>query len=158
MNRRTFIFILPFVLSVFLIFSCDPHRLYEKNIRIPDGIWIRNKPVRFEVVVEDTTAPHNLYINVRNTGMYPFSNLYIFVTTIAPSGHTIKDTVQIILSDEKGKWLGDGLGDIWDNQRLYKERVRFAQKGRYIFEYEQAMRLEKLPFILDVGLRVEKAY
>jgi gliding motility-associated lipoprotein GldH len=149
--------VFPVALTAILLISCDPNRVFEKNIRIPDGIWDRNNPVRFEVVVEDTITPHNLYINVRNTGMYPVSNLYLFVTTIAPSGHTIKDTVQVILADERGKWLGKGLGDIWDNQKLYKEQVRFAQKGEYIFEYEQAMRLEKLPFILDVGLRVEKA-
>jgi gliding motility-associated lipoprotein GldH len=149
--------VFPVALTAILLISCDPNRVFEKNIRIPDGIWDRNNPVRFEVMVEDTITPHNLYINVRNTGMYPVSNLYIFVTTIAPSGHTIKDTVQVILADERGKWLGKGLGDIWDNQKLYKEQVRFAQKGEYIFEYEQAMRLEKLPFILDVGLRVEKA-
>jgi gliding motility-associated lipoprotein GldH len=149
--------VFPVALTAILLISCDSNRVFEKNIRIPDGIWDRNNPVRFEVVVEDTITPHNLYINVRNTGMYPVSNLYLFVTTIAPSGHTIKDTVQVILADERGKWLGKGLGDIWDNQKLYKEQVRFAQKGEYIFEYEQAMRLEKLPFILDVGLRVEKA-
>jgi gliding motility-associated lipoprotein GldH len=149
--------VFPVALIAILLISCDPNSVFEKNIRIPDGIWDRNNPVRFEVVVEDTITPHNLYINVRNTGMYPVSNLYLFVTTIAPSGHTIKDTVQVILADERGKWLGKGLGDIWDNQKLYKEQVRFAQKGEYIFEYEQAMRLEKLPFILDVGLRVEKA-
>ena len=149
--------VFPVALTAILLISCDPNRVFEKNIRIPGGIWDRNNPVRFEVVVEDTITPHNLYINVRNTGMYPVSNLYLFVTTIAPSGHTIKDTVQVILADERGKWLGKGLGDIWDNQKLYKEQVRFAQKGEYIFEYEQAMRLEKLPFILDVGLRVEKA-
>jgi gliding motility-associated lipoprotein GldH len=148
--------ILPVTLSVLFLVSCDPGRVYEKNIRIPEGIWTQNYPVHFEIIVEDTITPHNLYINVRNTGMYPFSNLYLFVTTTAPSGHTIKDTVQIILADEKGKWLGNGFGDIWDNQRLYKEHVRFAQKGKYIFKYEQAMRLERLPFILDVGLRVEK--
>ncbi len=146
-----------FALTVVLFSSCDPDRVFEKNIRIPDGIWDRNNLVRFEVVVEDTITPHNLYINVRNAGMYPVSNLYLFVTTTAPSGHTIKDTVQIILADERGNWLGKGLGDIWDYQQLYKENVRFAQKGEYIFEYEQAMRLEKLPFIMDVGLRVEKA-
>jgi len=149
--------VLPIALAALLFASCDPDRVFEKNIRIPDGIWDRNNPVRFEVVVEDTITPHNLYINIRNAGMYPVSNLYLFVTTIAPSGHTIKDTVQIILADERGNWLGKGLGDIWDNQQLYKEQVRFAQKGEYIFEYEQAMRLEKLPFILDVGLRIEKA-
>jgi len=149
--------LLPITLILFVLISCDPGRVYEKNIRIPDGIWTWNSPVIFEVFVEDTITVHNLYVNVRNTGMYPFSNLYLFIKTVAPSGHTINDTVQIRLADEKGKWLGNGLGDIWDNQKLYKEQVRFAQKGKYIFEYEQAMRIEKLPFILDVGLRVEKA-
>lgn len=149
--------VLPVALSLLVLVSCDPNRVYEKDIRIPDGIWPMNNPVRFEVIVEDTITAHNLYINVRHTGMYPFSNLYLFVTTVAPSGHAIKDTVQIILADKKGKWLGNGLGDIWDNQRIYKGQVRFAQKGKYIFEFEQAMRQEKLPSVLDVGLRVEKA-
>ena len=151
---RLFILIL---LVGFIFLSCDPDRVYEKNIRIPDGIWDRNNPVYFEVIVQDTITPYNLYINIRNTGLYPFSNLYLFITTTAPSGHSVKDTVEIILADEKGKWLGEGLGDIWDLQRLYKQNVRFAQKGLYMFEYEQAMRMEKLPFILDAGLRVEKA-
>jgi gliding motility-associated lipoprotein GldH len=140
-----------------LIFhSCDPDRVYEKNIRIPDGIWDRNNPVNFEVIVQDTITPYNLYINIRNTSLYPFSNLYLFITTTAPSGHSVKDTVEVILADEKGEWLGKGLGDIWDLQKIYKQNVRFAQKGMYLFEYEQAMRMEKLPFILDAGLRVEK--
>ena len=117
----------------------------------------RDKPVYFEVQVEDTLSPHNLYINVRNTSLYPYSNLYLFVTTTAPSGDFVRDTVDVILADHKGKWKGKGLGDIWDLQQLYKRDVRFAQRGTYHFEYRQAMRMDKLPFILDVGLRVEKA-
>jgi len=140
-----------------LVVSCDPGRIYEKNINIPDGIWDRENLVRFEVIIEDTIIPHNLYINIRNTGLYQTRNLFLFITTTAPSGHAIRDTVEIILADEKGKWLGKGLGDIWDYQRLYKQNVRFAQKGEYVFTYEQAMRVERLPFILDVGLRVEKS-
>jgi gliding motility-associated lipoprotein GldH len=150
------LFFLTLLFSIIFL-SCDPDCVYEKNIRIPDGIWDRNNPIRFEVIIQDTITPYNLYINVRNTGLYPVSNLYLFITTTAPSGHSVKDTVEIILADEKGEWLGKGLGDIWDLQRLYKQHVRFAQKGMYLFEYEQAMRIEKLPFILDAGLRVEKA-
>ena len=137
--------------------ACDPDRIYEKNIRIPDGIWYRDNIVNFELTVEDTISSYNLYVNVRNANLYPMSNLYLFITTTAPSGHSVRDTVEVILADEKGKWLGSGLGDIWDLQQLYKKNVRFAQRGQYRFEYEQAMRAEKLPFILDVGLRVEKA-
>jgi gliding motility-associated lipoprotein GldH len=155
LTSKPFIFVLS--LGFLVMFSCDPARVYEKNIRIPDGIWFRDQPVGFEFTVEDTISAYNLYINVRNTSLYPMSNLYLFITTIAPSGHFIRDTVEVILADEKGKWLGSGLGDIWDLQQLYKRNVRFAQKGSYRFKYEQAMRAEKLPFILDVGLRVEKS-
>ena len=146
-----------FLVVLPLFFSCDPARVYEKNARIPDGVWERENIIRFDVPVEDTITSHNLYVNVRNTPLYPFRNLYLFITTTAPSGHSIRDTVEVILADEDGKKMGSGLGDIWDLQQLYKENIRFAQQGTYRFEYEQAMRMERLPFILDVGLRVEKA-
>jgi gliding motility-associated lipoprotein GldH len=145
------------LLTFCLLISCHSSRVYEKNYKIPDGIWNRYAPVTFEVPVNDTISAHNIYINVRNTSMYPMRNLFLFVRTTAPSGHSITDTVEIMLADGQGRWYGKGLGDIWDLSQLYKERVRFAQEGNYIFSYEQAMRVENLPFILDVGLRVEKA-
>ena len=153
LDRNLFLLIL---LVIFLPFSCDRNRVYEKNIRIPDGVWNRFEPVHFKVIIEDTVSLHNLYINVRNTSMYPMRNLYLFVETTAPSGHTLTDTVEILLADEKGKWYGSGLGDMWDLSQLYKQNIRFAQEGMYGFSYEQAMRTENLPFILDVGLRIEK--
>jgi len=145
-----------FLSLLLLVFSCDPSRVYEENIKIPEGVWLHEHPIAFEVAITDTITPYNLYINVRNSGMYPMQNLYVFITTTAPSGHSVKDTVQVMLADNKGKWLGKGLGDIWDLQRPYKRNVRFVQTGKYLFEFEQAMRMEKLPFILDVGLRIEK--
>ena len=143
------------VCSLLILFSCDPGRVYEKNIKIPDGIWDKDNKVSFEVFIDDTASSHNLYVNVRNTSLYPFSNLYLFIETTAPSGHTIRETFEITLSDEQGKWMGSGLGDIWDLQQIYKENVKFAQRGNYTIEYQQAMRMDKLPFVLDVGLRIE---
>ena len=149
------LFLLVSVITCLLL-SCDQDRVYEKNIKIPDGIWSRHKPVHFEVYIEDTVSLHNLYINIRNTSMYPLRNLYLFIQTTAPSGHTLTDTVEVLLADEKGKWYGSGLGDMWDLSQLYKQNIRFAQEGKYSFSYEQAMRTDRLPFILDVGLRIEK--
>lgn len=141
--------------GLIVLLSCDPGRVYEKNIKVPDGIWDKDNKLSFEVFIDDTVSAHNLYVNVRNTSLYPFSNLYLFIETTAPSGHTIRDTVEVILANERGKWLGSGLGDIWDLQQVYKENVRFAQRGNYSFQYQQAMRMDKLPFILDSGLRIE---
>ena len=145
------------LVTIISVTSCDPSRVFEDNIRIPDGVWEQDNIIRFDLMVEDTISAYNLYVNVRNASLYPMSNLYLFIRTTAPSGHSILDTVEVILADERGKWLGSGLGDIWDLQQAYKQNIRFAQRGEYTFEYEQAMRVERLPFILDVGLRVEKA-
>ena len=60
-----------------------------------------------------------------------------------------------------GKWLGDGLGDIWDIQCQFKA-IRFNKDGLYRFEIEQAMRygelakIDNLPGVMEIGLRIEK--
>lgn len=68
-----------------------------------------------------------------------------------------RDTVELTLADPSGKWLGSGMGDIWDNRVLFKQQFRFPEKGTYIFTLEQAMRIDPLPQIMDVGIRIEKA-
>lgn len=136
--------------------SCDRNRVFEKNIDIPDYVWDVNNKVSFDVNIDDTISLHNLYVNVRQASHYQFANLYLFIVIKFPNGKLAKDTLECALADEKGQWKGDGLGDIWDNQILWKPNIKFPIKGKYTFEYEQAMRTEKLPFIMDVGLRVEK--
>jgi gliding motility-associated lipoprotein GldH len=145
------------VCSLLILLSCDPARVYEKNIKIPDGVWEKDHKVSFEVFIDDTVSAHNLYVNVRNTSLYPYSNLHLFIETTAPSGHAIRETFEVTLADERGKWLGSGLGDIWDLQQIYKKNVRFAQRGKYTIVYQHGMRVDRLPFVLDVGLRIEVA-
>lgn len=123
---------------------------------LPDHIWNRNNLLVFNVEIADTVNPHNIYVNVRNGGQYQYSNLYIFIKTVSPSGQWIRDTVECTLADEKGRWLGSGLGDIYALQTPYKLNVRFPYHGIYSFELEQAMRTEELKQIFDIGIRVEK--
>jgi len=139
-----------------LLSSCDSKRVYEQNVDIPEYIWDKDKPVYFDVPITDTVSLHNVYINIRNASGYGYSNIYLFLDTKYPNNTISRDTIECILADPSGKWLGDGSGDIWDNQILFKKNVRFRQIGTYKFRYEQAMRMPKLPMIMDVGLRIEK--
>jgi gliding motility-associated lipoprotein GldH len=148
--------ILIFAGLVTCLFSCDSKRIYEQNMDIPENIWDQKNPVYFDVPITDTTSLHNIYINIRNASGYGFSNIYLFLDTKYPNNTISRDTIECILADPSGKWLGDGSGDIWDNQILFKKNVRFKQMGTYKFRYEQAMRMPKLPMIMDVGLRIEK--
>jgi gliding motility-associated lipoprotein GldH len=144
------------LLMTTIVLSCDRNRVFEENMALPDHVWNRNNLLVFNVEIADTINPHNIYINVRNGGQYQYSNLYVFIKTVSPSGQWIRDTVECTLADEKGRWLGSGLGDIYALQIPYKINVRFPYPGMYSFELEQAMRIEALKQIFDLGIRVEK--
>jgi len=141
----------------FFFFSCDSNRIFEENKEIPEGSWDRSNKISFETSIDDTNQIYNVYINIRNASQYAYSNLYIFLTTKFPDGTFAKDTLNCGLQNETGHWAGKGLGDLWESKILFKPMVKFRQKGKYVFEYEQGMRLEKLTNITDVGLRIEKA-
>lgn len=140
-----------------LLIACDSTRLYEENKEIENNTWYANKPLQFQAQIPDSIQGYNVYINLRNASHYPFSNIFLFLNTTFPDGQIDRDTVEIMLASPDGKWLGDGLGDIWDNRVLFKRNVRFPMKGEYRFEFTQAMRLDPLPGIMDAGIRIERA-
>lgn len=140
-----------------LLTSCDPNRIFEENQKMENRSWEINAPVIFNVTIDDTISAYNMYINIRNSDKYKFSNLYLFMTTTIPKRQFEKDTLQLLLADENGKWLGNGLGDIFESRVLFKKNIRFLYKGNYQFKLEQAMRIDPLPGVLDVGIRIEKA-
>ncbi|MBK9636314.1 MAG: gliding motility lipoprotein GldH [Bacteroidetes bacterium] len=149
------VFLFLFGISMLLV-SCDSSVVYEENIKIENNAWSSEKPLVFQVNIKDTTVGHNVYINLRNASHYPFSNIFIFMNTTLPNGQLDRDTLEIMLASKDGKWLGNGLGDIWDNRILFKRNVSFPMPGEYRFELIQAMRLDPLPGIMDGGIRIEK--
>ncbi len=154
LNRSKYFFV--FILIALSLVSCDRLRVYDKFKDIPEGNWDRNEKVKFDVQIDDTTSYNKVFINVRNSGDFKFSNLFIFLNTIYPNGKISRDTIDCILADDRGKWLGKGLGDLKDCRFFLKKGVRFHQKGIYTFEFEQAMRTERLEGIKSVGIRIEK--
>lgn len=146
----------PTVIIMLFVFSCNQSVVYEINERIPGDSWNRYHVPLFEIDITDTLSLYDLMINLRNTGEYPRSNLFLFITAKSPGGASTRDTMELVLAGPSGKWKGKGYGSVWQNRFFYRQNVRFAEKGKYTIEIEQAMRLEDLPGILDVGVRVEK--
>jgi gliding motility-associated lipoprotein GldH len=69
----------------------------------------------------------------------------------------LNDTMELVLASQKGKWLGDGAGDIFDYRVALKKNVKFVQGGNYEFTFEQGMRVDPLPLIMDFGMAIEKS-
>jgi len=150
-----------FFLSLFLlagIVSCDRKRVFESYIKLDEKGWNKDSVVVFHVQLKDTTRNHNLYVNIRNKGTYPYSNLWLFLTIGSPDGTMRTDTVEFSLAEPSGRWKGSGIGGLHDNQILYKSSVYFPRKGQYIFKIKQGMRDNVLKGIRDIGIRIEKTY
>jgi gliding motility-associated lipoprotein GldH len=156
-DRQRIVSAIVLLCALVFLSSCDKKRMFEENKEIPNYIWDVKDVKSFDVTVTDTITPHNFFINVRNADSYPYSNLYLFIKTTFPNGKFSHDTLECTLANDEGRWLGRGLGDIWDNQIPFKKAKRFPLKGKYNFQIQQAMRLPKLPMIMDVGMRIEKA-
>lgn len=153
---KTPLLILTTLLAVSLLYSCDPNRVYEKYLSLEDARWPRDKKAAFEVEINDTISRYDLYVNFRHAGNYNYRNLYLFTEIIGPRNLSAVDTLQMILADNRGNWLGKGIGDLYDYTFLFKKNISFPAAGNYVFKIEQAMRDEELKNVTDIGLRIEK--
>lgn len=144
-------------ISGILFSSCDPDRVFDANVVIPENKWsVNNRPV-FYVDINDTSSFHDIYLNVRNTGNFRYSNLFILLTVQGPQAQPETKRYEFKLAEPDGKWLGSGLGDIYSNQILMIEKIRFQKSGVYSFRIEQNMRENPLEGIEDVGIRIAKS-
>ncbi len=103
----------------------------------------------------DTITLQSVFVNIRNYSDYPYSNLYLFIHVVSPAGDEVTDTVNFVLADERGRWLGRGIGDLYFIRLPYKRNIYFPYKGIYRFDITQGMRTD-LEGIRDVGIRVER--
>lgn len=156
--------------SLFLILicigfmSCDSNgRVFDEYKAIKEAAWDANQPVEFDFSVTDTVSKNNLFINLRNTSKYPYSNLYLITHLNFPDGRKIVDTLQYRMTDNEGNFLGTGFTEIKENKLFYKEEKIFPNSGAYRISIWQAMRsngevdpVKKLAGISDVGFRIEK--
>ncbi|MEN8225511.1 MAG: gliding motility lipoprotein GldH [Bacteroidota bacterium] len=145
------------LIATLALAACDPGRIYDQSYAIDGEGWDRDTVFHYEVSIEDSLQLHNFYIGIRNNTDYPYSNIYIFMTTEFPNGHATTDTIECILADKGGRWLGDGTGRIKDNLIMLQHSLRFPINGKYHFYLEQGMRESPLVGIEDIGLRVEKS-
>jgi gliding motility-associated lipoprotein GldH len=136
--------------------SCNKNVVFSEYTKIPEEGWKTANKLSYTVDITDNKPYHNVFLTVRHADSYPFSNLFVFLTTTYPDGKKSVDTLECILANKKGEWQGDGAGDLWDNKIPLKQNLMFPQAGKYTFTFEQGMRQDPLPLIMDFGMVIEK--
>ena len=149
------------VLAFFSLLACTNNVFFEADKEIKDG-WHTDSIIVFQFNISDTINVFYSEIKLRHTISYPFQNLFIFIHSTYPDGHTTIDTLECVLADITGKWREKGVGDILDFTQSYKDSIVFKTKGNYKIAIEQAMRygespsIKSLKGIISVGVCIKE--
>ena len=154
--RKSFLFVVA-AAFISLWVACDRSVFYEELKHIDGTKWKASDTLLFRFTVTDTLQPYDLSFSVRNTTTYQFQNLYLFITAWYPDHTWSRDTAECILAAPDGKWYGKGNGKLRDSDFLFRKEVKFRRAGEYTIGVNQAMRIENLSGISDIGIRLTKS-
>tara|TARA_Y100000385_G_scaffold213252_1_gene221640 strand:+ start:1423 stop:1920 length:498 start_codon:yes stop_codon:yes gene_type:complete len=147
-----------------LVFSCQQNNQFSSYSSILNG-WDNKELVTYKFVAPDTINPYNLYVNLRTTNDYSFSNLFLVVELNYPNGKVTKDTLEYKMAKPTGELLGSGFSSVKEHKLWFKgfdKTFVFSENGPYRVHIQQAMRLRgetkgiaTLDGIIDVGFSIE---
>ena len=147
---------LALISTIVMFISCDSSIVFEEYKSFENQNWNTDSVAFFNYANLDTTSKKTIKIKLRHTVEYEFQNLFLFIET------DVVDTVELMLANKQGMWLGSGIGDVREFEFDYQNGKLFSKKGIYSFKIEQAMRyglaekIQILNNVLSVGLSIEK--
>ena len=156
-TRLSFIRIFVLIIVIMLAATaCNNDVFHNESVHLNKDKWKAEDTLFYTFNSKDTLATYDFYFEIRNTTDYDMQNLYLFITAYYPGNTFSRDTAECILAAADGKWFGKGMGKHKDNRFLFRKGVRFRKPGNYIIAVNQAMRIDTLNGISDVGILIKK--
>lgn len=139
---------------VIFLSGCIHINLFEKDTNIPGQQWHSRFSPEFSFDIKDTSSLYNIFIVIRHTDLYAYNNLWLKIGREAPGDSIHFENFNFSLATSKG-WEGTGMDDIFEVRKLFASGT-FKKEGTYKFSISQIMREDPLPYIMSIGLRVER--
>ncbi|MGN5955635.1 gliding motility lipoprotein GldH [Sphingobacterium lactis] len=145
-----------FAICILFLGSCQEGAFFERNTVIPNLSWDYDfKPV-YEINVQDKNVQYDVFVNMRHTAYYPYSNIYFFLHEKGPGIGEKTTRYEFNLAQPDGRWIGRSAGNLYEQTKLLKEGLSFPDTGKYVFTLEQNMTENPLRGINDVGIKIIK--
>ena len=151
-------------LFALIAFSCQQNKVFDRYTSISDS-WDKQDVISYDFIAPDTINSYNLFINLRTTTAYKFSNLFLIVELDYPNGKVTKDTLEYLMAKPNGELLGSGFSSVKEHKLSFKgydHPFVFTEDGIYKIQIQQAMRyrgepkgVDFLEGIIDVGFSIE---
>ena len=146
-------FIFCFFLGFLVQCTNKKHEKYHSFIK---NVWHTDTTVIFNFPINDTINSYDLILKIRHSVDYKFQNLFLFLEG------SKNDTIEIVLANKAGKWIGSGVSDVREVEYVFDSKKTFVKKEEYKIQIKQAMRygseekIQNLSHVLAVGLIVSE--
>lgn len=142
-----------------VLWACGDNRVYEKVIDFDKQEWVVTDKPTFEFEIGDANSKYHVFSDVRNAVSYPYARFYFTYYLLDSGGVEIQKKLmgEYLFDAKSGKPSGrSGIGDLYDHRFLLLQNFQFPGPGKYKIVLEQFMRMETLPGIVAIGIRVER--
>jgi gliding motility-associated lipoprotein GldH len=139
-----------------LLTACNSDLIFDESKDIPDASWSYDNPLPFEFEVKDTTKTYQVLLEVEHAGDFGFQNCYVQITTRFPNGEEKKQAVSLELAAQSGIWNGQCSGNTCSLEIPLQAKAKFKAPGKHSITVEQFMRVNPLPGIKAIGLKIKQ--
>lgn len=138
-----------------IFFSCDTKLTYETFKKVDETAWNYHNEQQFIIPIQEEEH-YRMSIALRNTANYQKANLWLFITLSSPSGKEQRDTINCLLADDYGYWLGSGFSGLYFTEHNLPKTITFDEKGDWKLAITHGMREDDIKGIKEVGVLLRK--
>lgn len=143
-----------FLSPILFLASCSNGTLYTQEHELnPEG-WSKTEVLEYEANLQKTDSACSIVLNVRHDATFGSQNLWLFTAIETPSGEVTRDTIECLLADNLGEWLGSGWGSLREIHVILSPKFMVKETGVYKFYVRHGMRQEPLQGVSDVGIEI----
>lgn len=134
--------------------SCSSDIVMKQNKIFNNKIWFVNDSLNLKLSKKSLDEnSYKLCVKIKHTNAFSTNNLWLFLNKYC-DGATVKDTVNCVMSDKYGKWLGNQTGDCFERTFVLQDSINLNKNSRYTLIH--GMRELKLKGIKSISLLIEK--
>src|ERR1700761_1334670 len=120
MKKRLALFCLILSACAITLPGCrDNNAVIDENVEIANHNWTYINRAKFTVKINDEKVPYNLYMNLRVTGDYKYSNIFVLISQSGPGISNASKRYEMRLATKEGEWLGKGSGNLYSYQESF---------------------------------------
>lgn len=141
--------LLTLTVTPILLASCAGDGDFSRFTTLSDSGWAYGDTVRFDAERPDSLSRGTLTLALRHTNDYGFANIWLEVT-INDAGHQRRDTLNLCMADDYGRWQGKGFGSTRQLQAEVARGVSPAPGSEITVRH--IMRVDTLRGVREIGV------